>query len=203
MAQTNSQSRNIFKKLKHAVTKAASTVEKTATTVASTVTAAAKKVETEAEREVSAAALTAQSIGDLTAKIATLSAATVASNVAAAVAEAASDSAVLAATAKAAAASAYKAAVAAGEAVANFWGDIECTVCLGASEALIDLGSHFTCAAFDPLVDAACEAAGAGPEDPFADGCAAIFDGGCEIILAEIELGVSAADRICADLQAC
>ena len=85
----------------------------------------------------------------------------------------------------------------------DFWNDIECTVCKGATEVLITYASELACDTLDPLIDTACETAGAGPEDPFADGCAALFDGGCEIILAAIDLGASAADRICADLKAC
>ena len=190
--QTNLQGQNIFKKIKHSVKKAADKVVKTADTVVKTATAVVAVVETDAEH-----------LESVTAKLEKLSAATITANVNLAVAEANKNKPALIAAAKAASDKAYKSAVAAGQSVMDFWDGIQCTVCKAAAEILIVLAEHGTCATLDPLIDLACLEAGAGPEDPFADGCAVLFDGFCEIILAEISFGTAAADRICEDVKAC
>lgn len=61
--------------------------------------------------------------------------------------------------------------------------NLKCWVCEHAIGKFIDFAVEHGCDAADPIADAACEAAGIGPEDPLADACAVALDAACGILV--------------------
>lgn len=82
---------------------------------------------------------------------------------------------------------------------------LPCYLCKKAVGWLIDHANDWACdAAFDAIAISACEAAGLGPEDPWADICSVALIKGCSILFEHIEDHEDANPAgLCADIDLC
>lgn len=81
---------------------------------------------------------------------------------------------------------------------------LPCSLCTSVVGWLIDHANDWACDyAFDAIAAAACLAAGLGPENPWADVCVAAMIEGCNVILGDIEDGITNPTQICQDIDLC